>query len=124
MHLITQPRKPAPQFEKIVIPLSEQDLIVRDRPPRIPDFLLPPPEGAEPALNDRRNLRGRRPRPSRFERTEENAPVVEAEAEAPTVEQSFDSTVTRKEQLPPPETERHSAPETKPPEDDFASGLE
>lgn len=125
MQLIQVPKKPAPKFEKIVVPLTEEDLIVRERPPRIPDFLLPPPEGVELDPRDRRNQR-RRPRPVRLEDTAEPAVAepVAPDASGP-ANPGDDSRVTRREQLPSrAEVPAESSGESAPPEDDFGTGLE
>ena len=50
------------KFDKIEIPLTEADLLVRERPRRLPE---PPPEGTVENPNDRRNVRPKRPKPER-----------------------------------------------------------
>ena len=68
------------KFDKIEIPLTEEDLIVRERPRRMPE---PPPEGFQE--NDRRPpQRPKRPKPERrsFESFQEDlAAKVQAETD-------------------------------------------
>lgn len=76
------PQKRQFKFDKIEIPLSEADLVIRERPRRMPP---PPPEGAVENPNDRRNARPKRPKPERrsFESFQEDlAAKVESEANA------------------------------------------
>jgi hypothetical protein len=79
-----QIQPPAPKtvfkFDKIEIPLTEEDLVIRERPRRIPE---PPPEGSPEA--DRRAQRQKRPKPERrsFESFQEDlAAKVEGETAA------------------------------------------
>lgn len=73
MQLQPEIRKAPPKFEKVVIPLTEEDLIVRERPRRIPE---PVENGAE---TDRRPVRPKRPKPERrsFESFQEELGTAE-----------------------------------------------
>ncbi len=76
------PQKRQFKFDKIEIPLSDADLVIRERPRRMPP---PPPEGAVENPNDRRNLRPKRPKPERrsFESFQEDlAARIESESGA------------------------------------------
>lgn len=75
-----EPKKREFKFDKIEIPLTDEDLVIRERPRRMP---APPPEGA--IENDRRPVRPKRPKPERrsFESFQEDlAAKVEAESGA------------------------------------------
>lgn len=82
MQIQPDPKKRAFKFDKIEVPLTEEDLIVRDRPRRMP---APPPEGAPEVVNDRRNARPKRPKPERrsFESFQED---LNATADSESVE--------------------------------------
>jgi hypothetical protein len=73
MQLQPDIRKPPPKFEKVVIPLTEEDLIVRERPRRMPE---PSENGVE---TDRRPIRPKRPKPERrsFESFQEQLGTAE-----------------------------------------------
>ena len=82
MQIQPDPQKRTFKFDKIEIPLSEADLVIRERPRRMPP---PPPEGAPENANDRRTARPKRPKPERrsFESfQEELAAKVQAESGA------------------------------------------
>ncbi|MDB5386017.1 MAG: hypothetical protein JWM11_1663 [Planctomycetaceae bacterium] len=74
MQLQPEIRKAPPKFEKVVIPLTEEDLIVRERPRRMPE---PSENGTEV---DRRPLRPKRPKPERrsFESFQEQLGTAES----------------------------------------------
>lgn len=119
------PAKRKFQFEKVEIPLTEEDLIIRERPRRMPP---PPPEGAPENANDRRPVRPKRPKPERrsFESFQEDlAARVESEAaEAKIVEVTVTETTEIVAEVSPPPTE--SAPESPPAQkspDEFGEGL-
>jgi hypothetical protein len=80
MQIQPEPKKTIFKFEKVEIPLTDEDLVIRDRPRRMPP---PPPEGAPENANDRRNVRPKRPKPERrsFESFQEDlAAKVESES--------------------------------------------
>ncbi|MDB5337349.1 MAG: hypothetical protein JWN70_2968 [Planctomycetaceae bacterium] len=130
--MLIQPdvKKPPFKFEKIEIPLTEEDLIIRDRPRRMPP---PPPEGAPE--NDRRTARPKRPKPERrsFESFQEDlAAKVESEVtggesiEAVEIVETtiIETTIIEAVAIvPDPETPTEPAPDPKPPVDEFGAGL-
>ncbi len=125
--MLIQPEiKKAPfKFDKIEIPLTEEDLVIRDRPRRMPP---PPPEGAPE--NDRRPARPKRPKPERrsFESFQEDlAAKVESEAapvESVEVVEIVETTIIEAVVIvPEPMTPIEPAPEPKPPVDEFGAGL-
>ena len=80
MQIQPEMKKPPFKFDKIEIPLTEEDLVIRERPRRLPP---PPPEGGPENAHDRRPLRPKRPKPERrsFESFQEDlAAKVESEA--------------------------------------------
>lgn len=78
MQLQPDVRKAPPKFEKVVIPLTEEDLVIRDRPRRMP-------EPAEPGFEtDRRPQRPKRPKPERrsFESFQEQLGTAEPKGDS------------------------------------------
>ena len=123
MQLIPRP-KPAPrQYDRIVIPLTEEDLVIRIRPPRIVPPVEVPPEEATPEGAEGEQSRDRRSRPQRRERppqlTAKLDPEIIAQFSSPTREKASSADVPAEPVAPPP------APEPPPvtPEDDFGAGL-
>lgn len=85
--------KKAPfKFAKIEIPLTDEDLVIRERPRRMPP---PPPEGAPEVANDRRNARPKRPKPERrsFESFQEELAAKTGQSTAPSAATDVDSEV-------------------------------
>lgn len=113
MQLQPDIRKAPPKFEKVVIPLTEEDLIVRERPRRMPE---PSENGAE---NDRRPVRPKRPKPERrsFESFQEQLGTAEP-AETSEVLSVSETTleIERVELIEPPKKEQ-------PVDDGFGEGL-
>lgn len=115
MQLQPDVKKAPPKFEKVVIPLTEEDLIIRERPRRMPE---PPEDGAE---LDRRPVRPKRPKPERrsFESFQEQLGTAEQSVEAgETVED-----IPRLEESP---QEKRREPAKQPPvveDDGFGEGL-
>lgn len=113
------------KFEKIEIPLTEEDLVVRERPRRMP---APPPEGAPENTNDRRNVRPKRPKPERrsFESFQEDlAAKVESEqakAESTEVVEIVETVVSETIVIVPEPTQPVTPP-PEPPKDEFGEGL-
>lgn len=121
------------KFDKIEIPLTDEDLIVRERPRRVPE---PPPEGFQE--NDRRPpQRPKRPKPERrsFESFQEDlAAKVQAEAggvveqvvEIVEIVESIEVVVTDPvpavQQVPDALKPQPETPPT-PPVDEFGEGL-
>lgn len=125
MKIQPDPPKRTFHFDKIEIPLTEEDLVIRERPRRMPP---PPPEGVPE--NDRRPAaRPKRPKPERrsFESFQEDlAAKVEAEAVAESnvikVTISQESEIVAEVPAPPPEP----APEPRQSEsadEEFGQGL-
>ena len=123
------PQKRSFQFEKIVVPLTEEDLVIRERPRRMPE---PLPEGAPE--NDRRPQRPKRPKPERrsFESFQEDlAAKVQAESNGAAdavmeIVESIEVEVTEVTQVEATQTDiGMSAQESQPqpPEDEFGQGL-
>jgi hypothetical protein len=117
MQLMPDIRKAPPKFEKVVIPLTEEDLIVRERPRRIPE----PSEN--PAENDRRPMRQKRPKPERqsFESFQEQLGTA-----APSTDLDTLSAETSAGIEPPPESpqiQSETSPRLDPVEDAFGEGL-
>src|SRR5262249_32357469 len=114
------------QFEKVEIPLTEEDLVIRERPRRMPP---PPPEGAPENTNDRRNARPKRPKPERrsFESFQEDlAAKVESEsADTKVVEVTItETTEVNAEVKPAPPTEpAPENPAAAESSDEFGEGL-
>lgn len=131
MQIQPEVRKPPFKFEKIEIPLTEEDLVIRDRPRRMPP---PPPEGAAENANDRRNTRPKRPKPERrsFESFQEDlAAKVESETQAGEVievVEVVETTIIEAVVIAPePASPREQAPAVPPPalpaDDEFGQGL-
>lgn len=117
MQLQPDIKKAPPQFEKVVIPLTEEDLIVRERPRRVPE----PSEN--PAENDRRPMRPKRPKPERqsFESFQEQLGTAEPSASLDT---SNPETASNIEPPPePPKIQREVPSQQDPTEDTFGEGL-
>ncbi len=130
------PQKRQFKFDKIEIPLSDADLVIRERPRRMPP---PPPEGVEENPNDRRNARPKRPKPERrsFESFQEDlAAKVEAESgevievtETVISETLIIETVITEAVATDPEPAAPAvepivdAPPSKPADDEFGEGL-
>lgn len=120
------------KFEKFEIPLTEEDLVIRERPRRMPP---PPPEGAPENANDRRNVRPKRPKPERrsFESFQEDlAARVDGEVrETESVEIEIDVvevTITETKGMIPdiPAAPVDQIPDSAPPapaDDEFGEGL-
>lgn len=121
--MLIQPevKKPPFKFEKIEIPLTEEDLVIRERPRRMP---APPPEGAPE--NDRRNIRPKRPKPERrsFESFQEDL-AAKVESEQTGQVESIEVTVESTEVtiIVPQETAPTNPPPEVPPADEFGDGL-
>lgn len=125
MQIQPDPPKRSFHFDKIEIPLTEEDLIVRERPRRMPP---PPPEGAPE--NDRRPAaRPKRPKPERrsFESFQEDlAAKVEAEAAAGAnvIKVTINEESEIVAEIPAPPAEPAAEPRQSPPADDeFGQGL-
>lgn len=132
--MLIQPevKKPPFKFEKIEIPLTEEDLIVRERPRRMP---APPPEGAPDPAADRRNARPKRPKPERrsFESFQEDlAAKVDSDATGgetveviEVVQTIVTETVVIVAETPVAAAQPASEviPPTAPPTDEFGAGL-
>ena len=121
--MLIQPevKKPPFKFEKIEIPLTEEDLVIRERPRRMPP---PPPEGAPE--NDRRNIRPKRPKPERrsFESFQEDL-AAKVESEQTGHVESIEVTVESTEVtiIVPKDTTPTNPPPEVPPADEFGDGL-
>jgi len=132
MQIQPEVKKPPFKFEKIEIPLTEEDLVIRERPRRMPP---PPPEGAPENANDRRNLRPKRPKPERrsFESFQEDlAAKVESEqaghVESIEVVEVVETIVTESitivpEAANPVSQPPEPTPPAQPPADEFGEGL-
>ncbi len=112
-------------FDKIEIPLTEEDLVIRERPRRMPP---PPPEGAPENANDRRNVRPKRPKPERrsFESFQEDlaAKVESEQAGAETTEViEVIETVVSETIVVVPQPVQPVTPPSEPPKDEFGEGL-
>lgn len=123
MQIQPDPAKRKFQFAKIEIPLTEEDLVIRERPRRMPP---PPPEGVQENPNDRRNVRPKRPKPERrsFEEfQEELAAKVESEStDVKIVEVTITETTEIVAEIIPSPTEP-AAPAPDKPADEFGEGL-
>ena len=137
MQLVPEVKKAPFKFAKIEIPLTEEDLVIRDRPRRMPP---PPPEGAPEVANDRRNTRPKRPKPERrsFESFQEDLAAKVGQSTTPpestdAVSEVAEITETARASevasapeaaLPPVEHAPRPAPTpTTPPDDGFGEGL-
>jgi hypothetical protein len=125
MKIQPDPPKRAFHFDKIEIPLTEEDLVVRERPRRMPP---PPPEGAPE--NDRRPAaRPKRPKPERrsFESFQEDlAAKVEAEAvgDASVIKVTInEESEIVAEIVPPPADPAPEPRQSTPTDDEFGQGL-
>jgi hypothetical protein len=123
MQIQPEARKTVFKFEKIEIPLTEEDLVIRERPRRMPP---PPPEGAPENANDRRNVRPKRPKPERrsFESFQEDL-AAKVESEQAGRVKSIEVTVESTEVtiIVPKETTPANPPPEAPPTDEFGDGL-
>lgn len=125
MQIQPDPARRIFKFDKIEIPLSEADLVIRDRPRRMPPA---PPEGVE-IPNDRRNARPKRPKPERrsFESFQEDlAAKVQAEsgADAEVSETLIIESKSIEVTETPAATDQTRQPEPSAPADDaFGEGL-
>lgn len=112
-------------FDKIEIPLTEEDLVIRERPRRMPP---PPPEGAPENANDRRNVRPKRPKPERrsFESFQEDlAAKVESEqsnGETTEMVEIVETVISETIVVVPPPVQPVTPP-SEPPKDEFGEGL-